>query len=72
MKLGKTNDFPRGKFNKNDEGGIRLAVGVKDNTVIIDFGSQVTWLGMDADQALQLANSIAEKALLLKTQQKGN
>lgn len=72
MKLGKTNNYPRGKLNKDDEGGVRIAIGILDNTVIIDFGTHVTWLGMDYIQALQLADSIKEKALFLQTQHKGN
>jgi hypothetical protein len=68
MRLGKTDNFPRGKFNKDDEGEIKIAVGVKDKTVIIDFGTPVAWLGMDANQALALAESIRQKAELCKQQ----
>lgn len=68
MKLGKTDNFPRGKFNKDDEGELKIAVYVKDKTVIVEFGTEVAWLGMDATQALALAESIKDKAELCKQQ----
>lgn len=61
-KLGATGDFPRGKLNQHDEGGLMLAIGVKDKTVMIDFGKPTTWIGMDKQTAIQFANSILEKA----------
>jgi hypothetical protein len=67
-KLGKTNDFPRGKLNSDDEGSLRLAVGVnlEGNVLIIDFGTPVKWLGISKKQALKFANSIIEKCKELK------
>lgn len=61
MSLGKTKDFPRGKLNDNDEGGLRISVGVKDKTLIVDFGTEVTWIGMDKEGAIGFANAILEK-----------
>jgi hypothetical protein len=61
-KLGGTGDFPRGKLNASDEGGLQLAIGVKDRTVIIDFGKSVVWLGLDKRTALQFAESIRKHA----------
>jgi hypothetical protein len=38
--------YPRGKLCDDDEGQIQIAVAVKDgNTLIIDFGKPVAWLG---------------------------
>ena len=56
MKLGSTGDFPRGKFSQDDEGELRIAVGHKDKTVIIDFGTPTKWIGLDAAGARQLAS----------------
>lgn len=61
-KLGATKDFPRGKLNRHDEGGLTLAIGVKDKTVMIDFGTSTAWIGLDKHTAIQFANSILEKA----------
>ena len=60
--LGETGDFPRGKLNADDEGGLRIAVGVKDRTVIIAFGKEIAWLGMSKPEALALAESIKARA----------
>lgn len=62
MKLGKTKQFPRGKLNQHDEGELRIAVGVRDKTVMVDFGTTVAWIGLDKDTAIQLAHSLLEKA----------
>jgi hypothetical protein len=47
MKIGKTNDFPRGKLNGSDEGGLQIAISVLDKTVIVAFGAPTAWIGMD-------------------------
>lgn len=62
MKLGKTGDFPRGKLSNDDEGGIKIAIGVRDKTVIVDFGTSVTWVGFPAFQARELGATLIEKA----------
>ena len=62
MKPGKTNDFPRGKLNQHDEGGLQIAIGVQDRTVIIGFGTPTAWIGLDKHTALALANNLIEKA----------
>ena len=67
--LGPTKKFPRGKFNASDEGELRLAVFVKDSTVVIDFGTPTAWIGLDADTALQFASSIFKHAANLKGKQ---
>jgi hypothetical protein len=61
-KLGATKDYPRGKLNQYDDGGLMLAIGVKERTVIIDFGTPTAWIGLDKHTAIQFANSILEKA----------
>lgn len=62
MSLGSTGNFPRGKFGNDDEGELRMAIGVKDKTVIIDFGKKVAWLGLDADTAEKMGNSLIARA----------
>lgn len=61
-KLGSTNDFPRGKLCQDDEGGLRIAVYESDKTVIINFGKDIEWIGLDKETALKLANSLMECA----------
>lgn len=60
-KLGATGSFPRGHFDKDDEGELRLAVTVRDRTIIIDFGKPVAWIGLDKIAATQLAATILKR-----------
>lgn len=61
MKFGPTGDFPRGKLNPDDEGGLNIGV-TKDEhgTVIINFGKSVEWIGLPPEQVSSFC------ALLLK------
>lgn len=61
-KFGATGDFPRGKFSEDDEGALQLGIGVKDRTLIIDFGKPVVWIGLDYDTAVQFAETILRRA----------
>ncbi len=60
--LGATGEFPDGKLNKDDEGELRMAVGVSDGNVILDFGKPVHWLGLPKEHAIKLAKLLLEKA----------
>ncbi len=54
--------YPRGKLSDSDEGALAIEIKVKDKTVVIDFGKDISWIGMDKTMALQLAMSIISKA----------
>lgn len=60
--LGATGKFPDGKLNQDDEGELRMAVGVRDGNVILDFGKPVHWLGLPKEHALKLAEMLQKKA----------
>lgn len=60
--IGATGDFPKGRLNKSDEGGIQFAVGSDGDKVILDFGKPVHWIGMDAEQAADLASYLMKQA----------
>ena len=62
MTTGPTGRFPQGKLRRDDEGELRLAVGHKTGKVVIDFGTQVAWIGLDPDQADGLADLIKQHA----------
>lgn len=64
-KLGATGKFPEGKLTEADEGEIQFRVGTTNQKVIIDFGQEVSWLGMDAKQARELANILYDHARAL-------
>ena len=63
IKLGATGEFPQGKLNEHDEGGLQMAIfKTKDNHLIIEFGSPVQWLGMPIHEAKEFALAILKKA----------
>lgn len=49
---------PEGKLTKSDEGAIQFAVGEKDGKVVLDFGTPVSWIGMSAQDAADLAQTL--------------
>lgn len=56
------NQYPRGKLNADDEGAIEVAITERDNTVIIRFGKEITWIGMSRPQAIEFAKTIMKRA----------
>lgn len=59
--LGSTGTFPQGKLAPDDEGGLRMAVGEKDGKIVIDFGKQVSWIGLSPKDARDLARLLLDK-----------
>ena len=53
MKLGATGDYSLGKFNETDDGELILAITTdeKAGKVIINFATEIAWVGMSAEQA---------------------
>lgn len=39
--------YPDGKLNKDDEGGLKMAVYLENGRVVVDFGKELSWLGFD-------------------------
>lgn len=59
---GALGDFPEGRLTKTDEGSIQFAVGEKDGKVVLDFGTPVHWLGLNPQQAADLAGLLLKRA----------
>lgn len=60
---GATGDMPHGKCNDDDQGGLRVAIGIDRSGVLrVDFGKPVAWLGLDKATALALADNIRKHA----------
>jgi hypothetical protein len=59
---GALGDFPEGQLSKSDEGAIQFAIGVKDGKVILDFGTPTAWVGMNPQQAADLASTLLKRA----------
>ena len=57
---GATGDYPDGIINKSDEGALNIRMGIdpSNGKFILDFGTKVTWIGMDKGQAIDFAKNI--------------
>jgi len=56
------NQYPRGKLKDDDEGVLPIRIGERDGTVIIDFGKEVSWIGMSKPEAIEFAKTIMKRA----------
>ena len=70
--FGGTGRFPLGKVSHSDEGEIQFGIAADPikNKVVINFGEPTAWIGFDAEQAEQLAESLLAKARLLRDAQR--
>jgi hypothetical protein len=55
-------EYPDGKLNAQDEGGIAIAVATENGRVILRFPKPVAWIGFTADEAAELAMLIMRHA----------
>ena len=67
--VGPTRDFPQGKLNDHDEGGLNVAIGIDSGQVVLAFGSPVAWFGMDYEQAERLGISLLAKSAECRNRQ---
>lgn len=65
-KPGPTGDYPQGKLNEDDEGGLKMAISSESGCVRLDFGKKLEWFALPPDDALMLASVIAKHAMALK------
>lgn len=64
--LGGTGTYSDGRIDETDEGDLRMAVGVREGVLCLDFGKAVSYLGFDPKTAKELAlrlNAFAETGL---------
>lgn len=61
--LGPTGDYPHGRLNADDKGGVRMGVAHDDEgNVHINFGTEVKWVAMPPDTAIDFAKTILRHA----------
>ena len=60
--LGPVGEYPDGKLGPTDSGALVMAVSVDHGRVVVDFGTQVTWLAWSPDEAEGFANAILKVA----------
>lgn len=58
----KNSRYPRGKLNDTDEGASTTEVFLDQNTVIVNFNKELTWIGLDRKQALEFARILIKLA----------
>lgn len=59
-KLGPTGNFPNGKLNENDEGGLQIGMRIIDGVFQIHFGAPVAWVGLRPEQAKVMAFNLLD------------
>jgi hypothetical protein len=64
VKPGETGNFPDGKVAEDDEGELRMGVGVdtKNKLVVMDFGKAIKWFALNKEQTLELAGTLVNHA----------
>lgn len=53
-------DYPRGKLRGDDDGQLAIAMTVHKNTLIIDFGKHVKWIGLGLQEVRMLRAKFEE------------
>ena len=46
--------YPRGQITSDDEGALAIRMAVKANTLIVDFGKPVAWIGLGLQDVRRL------------------
>jgi hypothetical protein len=65
----KEEKYPRGKLNDDDEGSLEIYITVRDKTLIIEFGKELSWIGMSRNEAIVFAQTIIKRAEEICVQQ---
>jgi hypothetical protein len=65
-KLGPTGDFPKGKLDATDEGGLNIAITTYRKTVRVDFFKPTAWFALPPEEALAFASLIVKHAMDIK------
>lgn len=67
--LGPTHKYPMGKLCPEDAGEIAIGIAADLNTdrILINFGAEVSWLGLTVDQAKSIATTLIAKAMEIQT-----
>ena len=63
---GPTGDYPDGKLNDDDKGGLMMAIQVENGNIRIDFGTPTAWFALDPDAAIAFAAALTGTAMRIK------
>jgi len=67
--IGPTGDYPDGMLGADDKGGTQFKIGHIKGRVFFDFGRPVRWLGLTANEAIDIANAVKKHAKEARRQQ---
>lgn len=64
QKPGPTGSYPRGRYTRDDEGELAIAIAADPRTrkIRIEFGKPIAWLALDPEHAEALAQMLVQKA----------
>lgn len=66
-KFGATGEFPAGKLNEQDEGGILFGITVHEGKLIMNFGEKpISWIGFTKEEVIDLIKYLNNKVSELK------
>lgn len=65
-------NYPKGKLNNDDEGGLEIKCFIWKGRVVLDFGKKIKWLGFGTHDAIAFGEGIIKKAKELEDQIKPN
>lgn len=60
--FGPTGQYPDGKLTDSDEGEIRIGITNKDGRIVIEFGKPIYWIGFTKEQAIEIGNTLIQRA----------
>lgn len=70
MRIGPTGRNLKGKLCEGNCGELTMAVAHQDGAVILEFGTQVAWIGLPPQIARQLAQALIEHATRAESAQR--
>lgn len=60
--VGPTGKLPDGRVTSKDRGEVQIRIGRVENSVLMDFGTNLSWLACPPSQARELAAMLSEWA----------
>ena len=60
--VGPTGQFPEGKIDKSDDGEIKIAVGVQDGKIVMEFGAPIEWIGFTPEQGQEIGMLLIKRS----------
>lgn len=61
-KIGPTKQYPHGKLNPADRGEIVVGVRVEKDKIVVDFGTDLSWVALTPESAIEFATVLLAKA----------